>query len=159
MNCKTARKLIPAFIDGELGPDRAESLSHHLASCRLCREEMVSLKRTMEAIGACEELEPSFTLADIRERAAQRGLGNPVLPWLQRMPNLATAAMVLVALAAGSVSGIYYGSHKGGQTQGHAVASSQRISSSFSLDSFDDGLAGAVYVADAGANSAAEVKR
>ena len=159
MDCKVAKRLIPAFMDAELGPDKAAALSEHISSCHSCRQEMASLERTMEAIGVCAELEPSFTLADIRQRAAQRQLGNPMLSWLQRVPSLATAAMVLAAIAVGSVSGIYYGSHRAVPIQSHHAASSQRVSGSFNLDAFDDGLAGAVYVADARTKPAAEVTR
>lgn len=159
MNCKVAKRLISAFVDGELGHDKTALLSQHLASCRVCREEMAVLKRTVEAIGVCGDIEPSFTLADIRERAARRQPASLVPAWLREMPRLATAAMVLAALAAGSISGIYYGSHKGSQSQSHAVVSAQRVSSSFGLDAFDDGLAGAMYAADAKTHSSSEVTR
>jgi len=158
MNCKTAKRLIPAFTDGELEPDKAALLSQHLASCRSCRGEMASLKRTMEAIGVCGEIEPSFTLADIRERAAPRRL-LPAFPWLLPVPRLGTAAMVIAALVAGSVSGIYYGSHIGNQSHSRAAVSTQRVSDSFGLDAFDDGLAGALYVADARTQPTTEVTR
>lgn len=159
MNCKTAKRLIPALIDGELDSDKATLLSQHLASCDSCREEMSSLKHAMEALAVCGNIEPSFTLADIRERAAQRRPANPVTAWLWQMRGLATAAMVLMALAAGSVSGIYYGSRSASQPRGSSVVSTQRVSDSFGLDAFDDGFAGALYVADAKTSPAGEVTR
>jgi len=159
MNCKAAKKLIPALIDGELRPEKAASLDQHLASCHSCWQEMAALKRTVETMGVCGNIEPSFTLADIRERAAQRRSRDPVFAWLQQMPRLATAAMVLAALTAGSVSGVYYGSHVGSRSHSRGVVSTQRVSDSFGLDAFDDGLAGALYVAHAPTQPNTEVTR
>lgn len=159
MDCRTAKRLIPAFIDTELERDKAAQLSQHLASCHSCREEMDVLTRTMAVMEVCGEIEPSFILADIRERAARRRSREPVFTWLSQAPRLATASMVVAALAAGSISGIYYGSHKDIQSHSHIAASNQHVSSSFGLDAFDDGLAGAVFVADAKSHPAAEVTR
>lgn len=157
MDCKVARKLMSAFIDGELAPDKAATLDEHICICYSCQQELESLKRTTEALGVCTELEPSFTLADIRERAAERRFGNPVFTWLQRMPGLVTAVMVFLAILAGTVPGIYHGSRNSRPTQAHLVLAKQPAFDSFSLDAFDDGLAGAVYVADVGTESAVEV--
>lgn len=159
MNCEAAKKLIPAFVDGELRAEKAEALREHLDSCHLCRQEMVSLGRTMEAVGAYGDIQPSFTLGDIRERAVRRGSVIRVPAWQFQTPRLVTAAMVLAALALGSVSGIYYGSLTSDEDQAPAVVTAQRASDSFGLDAFDEGLAGAMYVADAGTISDGEVTR
>ena len=159
MNCKNARRLISAFVDGELRPGKEAGLKEHLASCQPCREEMAGLKVTMEAMAACTDIEPSFTLADIRERAARRGSRNPVIAWLWPVPRAATAAMVVAALAMGSVSGIYYGSRLGSGSQSPSVVSTQHVSDSLGLDVFDDGLAGAMYVADARTQPTAGVRQ
>ena len=159
MDCRTAKRLIPAFMDGELEPHRAALLDQHLASCHSCRLEAATLKRTMEAMGVSEDIEPSFTLADIRERAGQHRSRNPLSAWLWQMPRLATAAMLLAALAVGGVSGIYHGSRSDSQPQRPHAVSTQRVSDSFGLDAFDDGLAGALYVADARTQPTTEVTR
>ena len=159
MNCKVAGRMIPALMDGELRADKAAMLSQHLDSCHLCRQEMIGLERTMEAVGAYGDLEPSFALADIRERAVRRRSRIHVPVWLIHVPRLATAGMVLAALAVGSVSGIYHGLRVSNRDQAPVVVSAQRASNSFGLDAFDDGLAGAMYVADAGTRSDGEVTR
>jgi len=149
MNCKAAKKLIPAFMDGELDLQSSEALSQHVASCQACREEMAALKRTAEAMATYVEIEPSFTLADIRERAVRQEARSLMPARLWSMPRFVTAAMVLAALATGGVSGVYYGSHVGGRAKSPPVVSAQHASKSFGLDAFDNGLAGAMYVADA----------
>lgn len=158
MDCKTARKLIPAFVDDELRSDSATDLRRHLESCRSCREEMASVKRTMDVLGSYGDIEPKFSLTDIRERAARRRSTIPAFGWLCRMPRLATAVMVFAALAVGAVPGIYYGSHRGATSPARQVASKQ-VSDSFGLDAFDNGLSGAVYIANAKSASDGGVTR
>jgi len=119
---------------------------------------MAALSSAMEALGAYEGIELSFTLADIRERAARRRYTDTVSGWLWRMPRLVTAAMVLMALAIGSVSGIYYGSRNGSPAyERPAAASKQQVADSFGLDAFDNGLLRAVYVANADARTGSGV--
>lgn len=148
MDCGIAKKLIPALLDGELTPDKSEQLCAHLASCQECREDKAVLARTIEALGVCQEIEPSFTLADVRERAARRS-GGLVFGWLLQGPRLVTAAMVIAAITVGGISGAYYGSHSGGRDVTSVAVTHQQVSETFTLEAFDDGLAGAVYMAGA----------
>lgn len=152
MDCKAARRLIPAFVDGELQPDMVALLDRHLASCPTCREEMAALQRTNEAMLVCGEIEPAFTLADIRERAARRSLSgeNRVFAWLLPMQRFAASASVIIALAIGSLSGVYYCSRGSGHTHLPTTAAARGVSDSMGLDAFDDGLAGALFASAAG---------
>jgi predicted anti-sigma-YlaC factor YlaD len=103
MDCRVARRLIPAFLDGELGLDRETLLNEHLAECGSCRAEIVALKRTMDTLGICSDLEPTFTLADIKARAAVRQTRRG---WFSLAPRWATALGAAVAIFIGAVGGI-----------------------------------------------------
>ncbi len=155
MNCRTAQKLIPAMLDGELDPGRAERLNEHLVSCSGCRAEAAAIGRAMEAMGAWSDVEPHFTMADIREQAAQRR-GRWAFRWVYGVPRLAGVAMAIAAIAAGGITGAYYGSHSS-TTAAKVTVSEDQASDTFALDAFDDGLAGAVYVVNASADGNAEV--
>ncbi len=136
MECRAAKRLIPAFLDGELGPDKEELLSGHLASCCSCRAEMVALKRTMDIVGACPDLEPAFTLADIRARAAERQTQRG---WFLLAPRWATALGVAVAIFVGTVGGI--GLQAVHQSSTHSPAVSRAVSDILGLGASDDPLA------------------
>jgi anti-sigma factor RsiW len=148
MDCNAARRLIPAYLDGELNSAKTTDLAEHIASCEVCTRETAAIKRTMAAMGTCAGMEPAFTLADIRERAARR---RPLAQvWLGQLMRPATAALVVAALAIGSGSGIYYSTHLSAHSRRvPAPVSRQSASDSFGLDAFDDGLSGSVFVADA----------
>lgn len=157
MNCKDAKRLIPAFLDGELGVERSAAVKSHLVDCRTCRQEMAALERTMECLEAPEAIQPAFTLADIRRRASQRrSIG---LLWLPPLPRFASAAMLLAAMAIGGISGAYHASQRGAPANLPPAVSAQGVSDSLGLDAFDNGLAGAIYVADTGPAPMTEVAR
>ena len=136
MDCRAARRLIPASVDGELGSDKEGLLNGHLASCDSCRAEMVALKQTMAAMGACQDIEPAFTLADIRARAAEwrtrRG-------WFSLAPRWATALAATVAIFVGTVGGVGLRVALQSSTQPPAV--SRAVSDVLGLDASDDPLA------------------
>ena len=136
MDFRAARRLIPAFLDGELGSDKEGLLNGHLASCDSCRAEMVALKRTMEAIGACQDLEPAFTLADIKARAAERQTRRG---WISPAPRWATALGAAVAIFVGTVGGI--GLQVVHQSSTQPPAASRAVSDVLSLGASDDPLA------------------
>ncbi len=157
MDCEAAKKLIPAFLDGELGAERSAALKGHLAGCQACRQETAALERTTEILEAPEAISPAFTLADIRRRASQRG--SFWLLWLPPLPRFASAAMLLAAMAIGGISGAFHGSQSRTPVDPHPAVSAQGVSESLGLDAFDDGLAGAIYVADAATAPMTEVAR
>jgi predicted anti-sigma-YlaC factor YlaD len=156
LDCKATTRIISAYLDGEIKHDKAIALSEHIASCQSCQREIDAINRTMEVMGVCAEIEPAFTLADIRELAAQPSRVGSL--WLGQLMRPATAAVVLVTLVLGSGSGVYYGTHTSSH-RASPVVSREKASSSIGLDAFDDGLLGAVFVADAKAATIGEVRQ
>jgi len=45
MKCRQIQNLLNSFCDGELKPDQARDVRHHLVHCEECRKEMQSLQR------------------------------------------------------------------------------------------------------------------
>ncbi len=103
MDCRAAKRLIPAFLDGELQASKAALLNEHLTECSSCRAEMVALKRTMDTLGICSCMEPTFNLTDIKARAAERQTKRE---WFSLAPHWATALGAAVAILIGAVGGI-----------------------------------------------------
>lgn len=156
MNCKSARKLIPAHIDGELDSPKTELLRSHLESCNSCRGLSQSLRRASDALGVVPEIAPAFTMADIRERARHRAQ-SPLRALFPPVSRLAATAMAIAAVAGGSVSGVYYGAGSAVRTAPPAAVSADAVVSSLGLDAFDSGLAGALHVADSGSGAEGQV--
>lgn len=48
--CPQVRRLLQSFIDGEVGPDRAELIAAHLESCSRCRIEAETLRGVITAL-------------------------------------------------------------------------------------------------------------
>jgi predicted anti-sigma-YlaC factor YlaD len=136
MDCRAARRFIPAFLDGELQPGREVPLKEHLDLCGSCRAEMVALRRTMDAMGACQDLEPAFALADIKARATERQTRRG---WFSLAPRWATALGAAVAIFVGTVGGIGLQVVHQSSTQPPAV--SRAVSDVLGLGTSDDPLA------------------
>ncbi|PMQ01296.1 MAG: anti-sigma factor [Dictyoglomus sp. NZ13-RE01] len=64
MNCKTARKLISAYIDGELGSKEKRELELHLSTCIYCRKELESTKKLIKVLHSIPKIEPSSNFSD-----------------------------------------------------------------------------------------------
>jgi|GEM_PF-3134281 len=77
MKCKDVRRLLVAYLDGELAPKEQEAVRDHLAECTSCREELAALASTREQIGAglqaaADEVAPSpRAWARLQARLAQ----------------------------------------------------------------------------------------
>ena len=50
MNCRTARKIIPDFINGILSDGKKKGLDRHLQNCEECRADVVSFRAGIEAL-------------------------------------------------------------------------------------------------------------
>ena len=155
MNCKSARKLIPAHVDGELDSQKAELLRSHLESCGSCRGLSQSLRRASDALGVVPEIAPAFTMADIRERASRRSQ-SPLMSLFPPVSRLAATAMAIAAVAGGSVSGVYYGAGSAAR-QPALTVSADTVATSLGLDAFDSGLAEALHISDAGLETEGQV--
>ena len=155
MNCKSARKLIPAHVDGELDSQKTELLRSHLESCNSCRGLSQSLRRASDALGVVPEIAPAFTMADIRERASLRSQ-SPLMSLFPPVSRLAATAMAIAAVAGGSVSGVYYGAGSAAR-QPALTVSADTVATSLGLDAFDSGLAEALHISDAGLETEGQV--
>jgi len=60
LGCRRVHKLLQAFLDGEVEPRRAESVTAHLERCSRCHVEADVLTRVIEAI---QRLRPDLDLA------------------------------------------------------------------------------------------------
>jgi hypothetical protein len=105
------------YVDGELGADEAQSLERHLCSCAECRDTVSQLRAVVGAAHSLTDREPPRDLwagiaagLDAAPREADGDAG--VVPFrapapTQRRfsfsePQLAAAAMILMAVSAGS---------------------------------------------------------
>jgi len=52
MECKEARALLPAQVDGELDAPSAEALDRHLRGCADCRTRQATLQTMREAVSS-----------------------------------------------------------------------------------------------------------
>ncbi len=106
----TAR--LSEYIDGDLRPDEHDALERHLVECDTCRETVASLRSVRMRAGAVADRPPQV---DSWPRIAERigvntGGFQPVgrsgrrrRQWTFTMPQLAAAALALMAIGAGSV--------------------------------------------------------
>jgi len=51
MRCRTLRKRLSGFLDGELSHQQAAQIKQHLASCAACRQEAEELSQTYQLLG------------------------------------------------------------------------------------------------------------
>ncbi|MHB9036014.1 MAG: zf-HC2 domain-containing protein [Armatimonadota bacterium] len=103
MDCRAAKRLIPAFLDGELQPDKEALLNEHLDACGSCRADVIALKQTMTVMGACQDIAPTFTITDIKSRAAER---QSLHGWFSLAPRWAAAFGVALAISIGAMGGV-----------------------------------------------------
>ena len=57
--CIQVEELLPAYDEGDLGPDEARRLERHLAGCAACRSALAGLRSSWESLGAWPEVEPA----------------------------------------------------------------------------------------------------
>lgn len=97
------------YVDGALSSADREALEQHLAACEDCRETVEGLRRVRKRAAAVEDRPPQVDLwpgiarrigvasgARVPARRAQRR-------WSLTLPQLAAAAVVLVAVGAGTL--------------------------------------------------------
>lgn len=99
----TAR--LSEYIDGELAADLRVQLERHLADCAECRAVVAGLERIREEAGELADREPPRDLWPGIAGRIGLGSGAEVMPlrrrWSFTFPQLAAAAVVLVAVGAG----------------------------------------------------------
>ncbi len=109
MNCQEIRRLLPAYVDQQLGPNEAPQLAAHLAACPACSAEFTRLNSLRDALRTqgTRYVAPGH----LRQRI-QAAIRQPVVPVpprrlgqrLARLPwawiNLGLATACSAALAA-----------------------------------------------------------
>ncbi len=106
MKCRTVRRRLSSFLDGDLSFQEARSVDEHIAACPECRKQLSDLRLVSEAVGQLPRLTPAVSIAsEIRDRldVESRGPGLALLfrpAWRARplmLPSLIPAALLLVA--------------------------------------------------------------
>ncbi|MDY6892212.1 MAG: zf-HC2 domain-containing protein, partial [Chloroflexota bacterium] len=135
MNCKDARVLFEAYLDGELAPSEQENIRVHLSACTHCQTELEALVATQKAVrhvlmatAAATTLSPR-AWAEIRQRLAAeeqprvtiwratqsklRERGTMIRETIARQPawRTVTVAVLAMALIAGLSLGIPSGTN------------------------------------------------
>lgn len=59
MRCDQARKIIPVYMDGELGREEAMLVKEHIASCAACQKERHALERSWKMLEEWKDIEPA----------------------------------------------------------------------------------------------------
>ena len=144
MDCRTAIKLIPVFLDGELADARA--LKEHLAGCTACSQELAAQQALMQAMGAWQGIESSRTYADFRvqvEGARNRRQRSWWQPVWSTVPRWAAAALIVMAFLGGGISGLYHSAQI--TPHSHVITADMELASeSLDLNAFDGGLSDVV---------------
>ncbi|HYZ75591.1 MAG TPA: zf-HC2 domain-containing protein [Chthoniobacterales bacterium] len=101
MNCEEADRLLDAYLDGELEPDKRAALEQHLDGCPECKQKLDRLRRLRE-----------FFTANAPHYSAPPELKGKVLARLEvtrrssiialvRRPWLYAAALLIISLVLG----------------------------------------------------------
>ncbi len=92
-DCESIRELLSAYIDGQLAASERGPVEEHLASCKPCQEEFVSLRATKDMLQCLPFVRPARSFA-LAERPAPRPVAFGVL-------RLATAVAAFLLLLVG----------------------------------------------------------
>jgi hypothetical protein len=98
-DCERTRSRLSAYIDQRLGAREQKGLERHLEACRVCREELDSLKATVRLLHGMPQVLPrrSFAVTETKEtRPLPRWSPAPVL----RMATAVVAVFLVMAFAA-----------------------------------------------------------
>src|SRR5512138_1094526 len=103
-DCRDWRRLLSAFIEGDMPAEEASLVSRHLETCAGCRREAAELRRTVEVLRRLpQEPAPPEILRGVRQaiRASRRRASPAAWAWARWARVAAPAAAVLlVGLAA-----------------------------------------------------------
>jgi hypothetical protein len=58
MRCDQAKKIIPVYLDGELGQEEARFVKEHIVSCAACQKELRALERSWKMLGEWKDIDP-----------------------------------------------------------------------------------------------------
>ena len=99
---RRTRALLSSYIDGEVSAAERRRVEAHAAGCSECRDEIESLRATVELVRALPDLElpRSFELTRLPERQPRVSFG----VWAPRLAT-SVAGLLLVALLAADFAG------------------------------------------------------
>src|SRR5262249_20849602 len=92
-NCHQTREALPALLYGDLPPDEATAVRHHLAECPACRAEQAALQQVRSLLDAAEPPAVAVDLPRLYRAAVQRQEKQ-----LRRWRRLACAALAAAAM-------------------------------------------------------------
>ena len=105
MNCKTIKKMIPLYLDGQLELKETQIVKKHLEECLGCREEVEAFQKSWAVLGQLETIEPEpgfigrFWTRLSQERSWQEKLADSFREGFLRkrlVPALATACLIVI---------------------------------------------------------------
>lgn len=114
MSHSEVRKLLSAYVDGELGPDVAGAVKEHVGHCEACARYLERLRTMDESVRSTRpemppegyfEFFPSKLAARIRSEGRGFVLGRRMEVRLARVRAAATALVVLMAFGVGFIYG------------------------------------------------------
>jgi len=143
MKCKIARKMMSAFIDGEVSPTEKESLTRHMQDCNDCRElheEMLAI-RDLFAVAEKHTAPWGFSqrvMTKLGEELESGRIFRVRTPFFLKLAEIGFAIVIIIV---GIISGNIL------MMKSHGPERPPGIETSFSLDAFDpapfDSLGGA----------------
>ncbi|MHC4605312.1 MAG: FecR domain-containing protein [Planctomycetota bacterium] len=89
MNCEAAREELYELYKGRLEKADAQHVRGHVESCSSCREELASLRGTLEALSEIEGITPSLRVPDVSRAREHRTV--------RTLVGVAVAASLVVA--------------------------------------------------------------
>ena len=105
MDCQEIKKLIPAYLDKELGPQESQQVREHLSGCPGCQKEREAFEESWAMLGELDEVRPEpgfvgrFWTRLALERSWQERVSEAVKNGLfnkRLVPALATACIVVI---------------------------------------------------------------
>jgi hypothetical protein len=90
MNCNSAQRFLPGYLDGAIDSRQHSRVRHHLESCDSCRNLLESYRRLVVALARVEPVQPPANLATTIRVSAAKARS----PWLLVRHIWARGAMV-----------------------------------------------------------------
>jgi len=96
MDHLTVRNRLSAYMDGELPPDQASTITSHLASCPACASELASLQSTSAILRQFPTASPSPDLLHRLHAAIDTSSRRPIERFIGLLSGIA-ACLALIA--------------------------------------------------------------
>jgi len=106
MLCRTVKKFLSSYLDGELVLSQKERIEKHLSECADCRKELESLKGVVSSVSALGSslftIEPSpEILSRVRDRISQSP--SVLRPQWLTLKSLMSGAVIIAIITGGSL--------------------------------------------------------